>query len=100
MNAGPVAAYDHPRCPIGSPLPSSGDVMPTPAADPGAGSLCAVAAGDDAEAGPAGVGEDPEASFAFTLGMGGAQGTQFVLGPVGVDHGDAQVHLLGCARSG
>jgi hypothetical protein len=34
------------------------------------------------------------------LGMGGAQGTQFVLGPVGVDHADAQVHLLGCARSG
>jgi hypothetical protein len=33
-----------------------------PAADPGAGSICAVAAGDDAEGGPAGAGEDPEAS--------------------------------------
>jgi hypothetical protein len=56
-----------------------------------------VAADDDAEGGPTGVGEAPEASFAFTWGMGGAQGKQFVLGPAGVAHADAQVHLLGCA---
>lgn len=38
-----------------------------------------------------------KARFAFTWGMGGARGKQFVPGPSGVAHADALVHLLGCA---
>jgi hypothetical protein len=58
-----------------------------------------VAADDDAEAGPTGVGEGPEASFAFTWGtsfaftwgMGGAQGRQFVL-----DRSASLTRMPGC----
>jgi len=57
-----------------------------------------VATEDDAEGMAGGVGEDPEARFAFTRDAGGAQGEQVPLRLAGIAHPDVQVHLLGVRR--
>jgi hypothetical protein len=41
-----------------------------------------------------GVGENPEAHFAFTRNASGAQAEQFLFGLVGVADADVQMHLL------
>ncbi len=53
---------------------------------------------NDAEWVPGRVGEDPEAGLAFTVDTSGAQGEQFLLGPVGVAHADVKMHLLRMRR--
>ena len=55
---------------------------------------------DDAEGMADGVGENPEACFAFTWDTSGAQGEQLLFGQVGIAHPGVQMQLLGDAGSG